>query len=97
MISSKQVERPRPLLVLPVWDLAVILETLANPSEPLQEASLKHLTYKTVFLLAMTSAGRRSELQDLLSDSRYLWFTLRALALHSTLALSLGASLRDLP
>ena len=33
----------------------------------LREASLKHLTLKTVFLLAMASGGRRSELTTSLS------------------------------
>ena len=38
----------------------------------LREASLKHLTFKTVFLLAMASAGRSSELQALLFDLQYI-------------------------
>ena len=45
-----------------MMDLGIMLEALSKPSyEPLQGASLKHLTLKTVFLLA----GRRSELQAL--------------------------------
>ena len=52
-----------------------VLEALAKPPyEPLQEASLKHLTYKTVFLLAMASGERRSELQALVLDSKYLQY-----------------------
>ena len=47
--------------VLPRWDLGIMLEALSKaPYEPLREASLKHLTLKTVFLLAMAS-GRCSE------------------------------------
>ena len=43
-----------------------MLEALSKPPyEPLPEAYLKHLTLKTVFLLAMASAGRHSELQAL--------------------------------
>ena len=40
----------------------------------LREASLKHLTLKTVFLVAMASAGRRSELQVLVFDHKYIQF-----------------------
>ena len=42
------------------------------PCEPLREASFKYLTLKTVFLLAMASAGRRSELQVLRFDQNYI-------------------------
>ena len=49
--------------VLLQWDLGIVLEALSkHPYEPLREASLKHLTLKTVFLLAMASARRCSEL-----------------------------------
>ena len=41
---------------------------------PLREASFKHLTLKTVFLLAMASAGRRSELHALRFDQNYIQF-----------------------
>ena len=60
---------------LPQWDLGIVLEALSKPSyEPLREASLKHLTLKTVILLAMTSAGRCSELQALVFDLQYIQF-----------------------
>ena len=59
--------------VLPEWALGVVQETLAKPPyEPLQEASLKHLTYKTVFVLAMEPAGRLSEHEALVFDFKYL-------------------------
>ena len=52
-----------------------MLEALSkSPYEPLQEASLKLLTLKTVFLLAMASAGRRSELQVLMFYQKYKQF-----------------------
>ena len=35
---------------------------VCSPFEPLQKASLKHLTFKTVFLLAVCSGKRRSEI-----------------------------------
>ena len=58
MISSVELQRPRLTPILPECDLGFVLETLNKPPyELLREASLKHLTHKTVFLLAMASAG----------------------------------------
>ena len=63
MIMSMELQRPRFTPVLPQWDLGIVLEAQSKPPyEPLREASLKHLTLKIVFLLAMASGGRRSEL-----------------------------------
>ena len=63
MIISMDLKRPRMTPFLPQWDLGIMLENLSKPPyEPLREASLKHLTLKTVFVLAMASAGRPSEL-----------------------------------
>ena len=70
-----ELQRPRVTLVLPQWDLGIVLEALSkSPYEPLREASLKHLTLKTVILLAMASAGRCSELQTLMFDQKYIQF-----------------------
>ena len=78
MITSMELRRPRLTLVLPQWDLGIVLEDLGKPPyEPLREASLKHLTLKTVFLLAMASAGRRSELKALVFDPQYIQFKLK--------------------
>ena len=75
MIASIELQRPRITPVLPQWDLGVVLEALSkSPYEPLREASFKHLTLKTVFLLAMASAGRRSELHALRFDQNYIQF-----------------------
>ena len=53
MIASMELQRPRATPVLPQWDLGVVLEALNKPPyEPLREASFKHLTLKTVFLLS---------------------------------------------
>ena len=61
--------------VFPQWDLGIVLEALSiPPCEQLREASFKHLTLKTVFLLAMASAGRCSELQALRFDQNYIQF-----------------------
>ena len=75
MIASMELQRPRVTPLLPQWDLGIVLEALSEPPyEPLREASFKHLTLKTVFLLAMTSAGRHSELQALRFDQNYIQF-----------------------
>ena len=75
MIASMELQRPRVTPVLPQWDLGIVLEALSKPPyEPLREASFRHLTLKTVFLLAMASAGRRSELHALRFDSNYIQF-----------------------
>ena len=61
MITSVELQRPRITPVLPQWNLGIVLEALSKPPYELpKEASLKHLTLKTVFLLAMASDGRRS-------------------------------------
>ena len=82
---SMELQRPRLTPVLPQWDLGFVPEALSKPPyepealskppyEPLREASLKHLTLKTVFLLAMASGGRRSKLQALVFDLQYIQF-----------------------
>ena len=54
----------RPLV--PPWDLAVVLDGLKGlPLEPLEETELKHLSLKTVLLLALASAKRVSDIQAL--------------------------------
>ena len=69
MISSMELQRPRLMPILPEFDLGIFLEALSKPPyEPLREASLKHLTHKTVFCLAMTSVGRCRELYSLVFD-----------------------------
>ena len=51
--------------VLP-WDLGVVLQALRKPPfEPLEDINLKLLTLKTVFLFALASGRRRSEIHSL--------------------------------
>ena len=58
--------RPGRALRAPSWDLATVLHSLTlAPYEPLDQADLKFLTQKTVFLLAICSAKRVSELHAL--------------------------------
>ena len=56
-------DRPRGRRGIPSWNLSLVLHQLSKPPfEPIGEASLKHLTFKTVFLLALGSGKRRSEI-----------------------------------
>ena len=60
MITSMELQRPRMTPVLLQWDIDIILEGMSKPPYVLlREVSLKHLTFETVFLLAMASAGRQ--------------------------------------
>ena len=75
MITFMELQRPRMTPVLLQWDLGIVLEALSKlPYEPLQKASLKHLTLKRVCLLTMASVGRCSELQALVFDPHYIQF-----------------------
>ena len=61
--DSFQRDRPKGRRGIPSWNLSLVLHQLTKaPFEPLKEASLKHLTYKTVFRLALGSGKRRSEI-----------------------------------
>ena len=56
---------PRKKLV-PEWNLLLVLDCLKKyPFEPFKDASLRHLTWKTCFLLAITTFRRCSDLQSL--------------------------------
>ena len=56
-------DRPKGRRGIPSWNLSLVLHQLTKaPFEPLKEASLKHLTFKTVLLLALGSGKRRSEI-----------------------------------
>lgn len=51
---------------VPDLDLLKVFDMLQKaPFEPLKLASLKHLTYKTVFLVAITTFRRCSDIQTL--------------------------------
>ena len=56
--SAERILRP------PAWDLAKVLRYLNSPHfEPLSQASLRTLSLKTLFLLALATAKRVGELQ----------------------------------
>ncbi|KAJ1101564.1 hypothetical protein NDU88_006631 [Pleurodeles waltl] len=59
--------------IMPQWDLKLVLTYLmCTPFEPMHNCPLRLLTFKTVFLVAITSARRVSELQALSSKPPYL-------------------------
>ena len=63
LLESFHRDRPKGRRGVPSWNLSLVLHQLTKaPFEPLREASLKHLTFKTVFLLALDSGKRRSEI-----------------------------------
>ena len=56
-------DRPKRKRGIPSWNLSLVLHHLTQaPFEPLKEASLKHVTFKTVFLLTVASGKRWSEI-----------------------------------
>ena len=62
LLDSFHRDRPKGQRGIPSWNLSLVLHQLTKaPFEPIKEASLKHLTFKTVFLLALGSGKRRSE------------------------------------
>ncbi|XP_071977728.1 uncharacterized protein [Engystomops pustulosus] len=71
----KAVLRLRPTIRsdIPKWNLSLVLNSLMKPPfEPLSECSLKNLSLKTSFLVAITSARRIGELQALSSKEPFL-------------------------
>ncbi|XP_078247020.1 uncharacterized protein LOC144588309 [Pogona vitticeps] len=67
--------RPPVRRPLPQWSLQTVLHSLVRPPfEPMATCDLKFLSLKTLFLVAITSARRASELAALRADSPYLQF-----------------------
>ena len=63
LLDSFHRDRPKGRRGISSWNLSVVLHQLTKaPFQPLKEASLKHLTFKTVFLLALGSGKCRSEI-----------------------------------
>ena len=59
-------KRPPVKCLLPNWDLSLVLGCLKEtPFEPLKDASLTHLTWKTCFLVAITTFIRCGDFQSL--------------------------------
>jgi site-specific recombinase XerD len=66
LIRSFLLERPTSLKRFPDWDLSLVLRSLlSHPYEPLKTADFRWLSYKTLFLVMLGSARRRSEIHAL--------------------------------
>ena len=58
--------RPPKVKLVPEWSLPKVLKMLQCSSfEPLKKASLKHVTLKTIFLVAITTFRRCADIQAL--------------------------------
>ena len=65
-LRSYKLEKPPTDKSVPKWNLNLVLNSLTKkPYEPMLSASLKHLTWKTTFLLSFATAARVSELTAL--------------------------------
>ena len=63
LLDSFHRDRPKGRRGIPSWNLSLVLHQLTKaPFEPIKEASLKHLSFKTVFLMALGSGKHRSEI-----------------------------------
>ena len=63
LLSNFHTDLPKSSRNLPKWNLSVVLNELTKaPFEPMKDTDLKHLTLKTVFLLALASCKRRSKI-----------------------------------
>ena len=63
LLSSFHRGRPKSSRNLPEWNLSVVLNEFTKASfEPMKDTDLKHLTFKTAFLLTLVSGKRRSEI-----------------------------------
>ncbi|CAG2225867.1 unnamed protein product [Mytilus edulis] len=62
-IKNFTLERPRQRVLIPSWNLSLVLSALKNhPFEPAEKVEIKFLSYKCCFLLALASGRRRSEI-----------------------------------
>ena len=75
LVRGFELKRPVSRSLTPKWDLACVLWSLTKtPYEPLEQASLTFLTWKTVFLLTLASAKRRSEIHALSVEDGHIRF-----------------------
>ncbi len=82
LLEGMNIERPRKRKVMPSWDLPTVLKFLnGSPFEPIQSASLRDLTIKTAFLVAMASGRRCSELHAL-ATGQFIVFSNSGVFLH---------------
>lgn len=65
--------RPPEIRLVPEWDLKQVLDSLCEaPFEPMLKASLKYITWKSVFLTAISTFRRCSDIQALRTDEGFM-------------------------
>ncbi len=65
-VRGHKICHPPVKLRIPAWDLQAVLVALGEESfGPLRQVDMEHLTYKTLFLVALSSTCRISELHAL--------------------------------
>ena len=63
LIRNFSLEKPRQKILVPEWDLGLVLSSLnLSPFEPADQVDIKFVAYKCCFLLALASGRRRSEI-----------------------------------
>ena len=73
LLRGAFIARPPSPSLVPSWDLDKVLGALRrHPFEPLRTVPVKFLTWKTVFLLAIVTAARSSDLSRLGCKEPYL-------------------------
>ena len=76
LMRSFAKDRPVTRVFYPRWSLRIVLNYLMKPPfEPIAKCSLENLTLKTVFLVALASGRRRSELCALSFDPQCFRFS----------------------
>ena len=83
-----------PRMITPSWCLELVLAALTKAAfEPIMTCPLKYLTWKTAFLLAITSTRRASEMHILSCKPAYLFFSIVGVTLFTRLSfLRIGCS-----
>ena len=70
IIRSMELEKPIVSWVVPYWDFSLVLDCLKeSPFEPMSSCSFKCLSQKAVFLIALASGRRRSEINAISAAS----------------------------
>jgi hypothetical protein len=65
LVKNVSLECPRQRVLIPSWNLSLVLSALkSHPFELAEEVDIKLLSYKCCFLLALASGRRRSEIHD---------------------------------
>ena len=63
-------DKPKRKTSAPVWDLSLVLQAFTEPPfEPFDQAKIKLVTFKTVFLITLALGARRSEIHALRQDN----------------------------